>query len=63
MSLYSACDKNPDPGKDDFGPDPSCGMIHRRSLMSWHLFAAVCKKTKINNMKMDESSKFQNPVF
>ena len=34
MSLYSACDKNPDPGKDDFGPDPSCGIMHRLSLMS-----------------------------
>ena len=58
MSLYSACDKNPDPGKDDFGPDPSCGIMHRLSLMSWHLFAAVCKKTKRNFMKMGESSNF-----
>ena len=47
MSLYSACDKNPDPGKDDFGPDPSCGIMHRLSLMSWHLFAAVYKKKNI----------------
>ena len=47
MSLYSACDKNPDPGKDDFGPDPSWGIMHRLSLMSWHLFAAVCKNIRI----------------